>query len=138
MIAVRRGSADDLAAIAAIQSASPEAAHWDPADYLTYDLSVAVVDHAVAGFLAGRDLAGIEYEILNLAVAPEWRRQGVAKALLSELVTRWRGTIFLEVRASNSAAIELYNTFGFQQLSRREEYYQNPLEAAIVMNFHSC
>ena len=67
---VRAATADDLAAIAAIQEASPEASQWDPASYLDYECSVAASGGRVAGFLVVRQIASDEREILNLAVDP--------------------------------------------------------------------
>ena len=48
------------------------------------------------------------------------------------------GNFYLEVRESNQAARNLYKSMGFQEVNIRPEYYQFPLEAAIVMKFHSC
>jgi ribosomal-protein-alanine N-acetyltransferase len=138
MTVVRRGEPADLAAIRAIQAASPEAAQWAVTDYLQYDLFVATQGVRVAGFLAARPLAPGECEILNLAVAPDCRRQGLARALLAALLESFSGAIYLEVRASNRAARSLYNSMGFEELTERPEYYQSPSEAAIVMKFHSC
>ncbi len=135
---VRPGVISDLEAIAAIQSASREAAHWDPRDYFQYDLRVAVVDGHVAGFLVGRTLAAGESEILNLAVAPERRRRGVARSLVKGWLTGINGDVFLEVRASNEAAQKFYKSLGFQVVTVRPEYYSSPVETAIVMKFHSC
>jgi len=134
---IRQGRAEDLPAIAAIQQASPEAAHWDPADYLNYDLRVAVWQEEVAGFLVVRAI-GDEAEILNLAVAPRFRRLGIARELLRSFLERFRGTVFLEVRESNAVAQRAYEATGFKEVNRRERYYASPLEAAIVMKFHSC
>ncbi|HEY1341233.1 MAG TPA: hypothetical protein VGF59_27170, partial [Bryobacteraceae bacterium] len=67
---IRHGDAADLAAIAAIQAASPDASQWNVADYLEHQLLVASSDSEIAGFLVGRVLAPDESEILNLAVAP--------------------------------------------------------------------
>jgi len=134
---IRRGGHDDLLAIAAIQAASPEAAHWDPADYLNYDLRVAVSEGTVAGFLVVRIVAG-EAEILNLAVAPEFRRRGLARELLQSVLKQFQGPVFLEVRESNQAARSTYQALGFAEVSMRHSYYVSPLEAAIVMKFHSC
>ena len=134
----RAGTAADLEAIAAIQSASPEAAHWEPRDYFQYDLRVAVVDGHIAGFLVGRTLAAGESEILNLAVAPEHRRRGVARGLVEGWLRGANGDVFLEVRASNEAAQKFYKSLGFQVVSVRSEYYSSPVETAIVMKFHSC
>jgi len=135
---IRPGEPADLPAIAAIQDASPEAARWEVADYLAYDLRVAVMDERIAGFLASRTVALLEVELLNLAVGADFRRKGIARALVSDLLSRNSGDIFLEVRASNQAALNLYKSMGFQEVGSRPAYYQNPLEAAIVMKFHSC
>jgi|ERR1017187_8215647 ribosomal-protein-alanine acetyltransferase len=138
MAAIRRGGADDLAAISAIQAASPEAAQWKPADYLEHRLLVAIGDTGVVGFVAARPVADREFEILNLAVAPEFRRQGIARELLGVLFHDYHGTFFLEVRESNQAAQMCYKSLGFQLVTRRPGYYEGPPEAAIVMKFHSC
>jgi len=138
MPAIRRGSADDLDAIAAIQAASPEAAQWKPVDYLAHDLWVAVGEAGVMGFLAARRVASEEFEILNLAVAPAFRRGGVARALLGALLQDHHGTFFLEVRESNLAAQMCYKSLGFQSVTLRTGYYEEPPEPAIVMKFHSC
>jgi ribosomal-protein-alanine N-acetyltransferase len=137
-IRVRAANAGDLEAVAAIQGACPEAAHWDVADYLDQEFHVAMVGNSIAGFIVLRAVAEDEREILNLAVAAEFRRRGVAGALLSSSVRGFRGAVFLEVRESNSIAIKFYNTHKFQEVSRRPQYYENPAESAIVMKFHSC
>jgi ribosomal-protein-alanine N-acetyltransferase len=135
---IRRLTADDLPAIAAIQQASPEAAQWNPADYLAYDCLVAICNETIAGFLVTRATAPGESEILNLAVAPEWRRMGVAKRLVSDSILLVDGTVYLEVRASNESAKNFYKCIGFQEVARRPRYYSDPSETAIVMKFHSC
>lgn len=138
MTAIRSGEAGDLAEIAAIQDASPEAANWNVTAYLRYDLRVAIVAKQIAGFLVSRRVDALESEILNLAVRPEFRRHGVARELVRALVSDTSGDLFLEVRESNHAARNLYNSMGFQEVSRRPSYYEFPPEAAIVMKFHSC
>ncbi|HMD71416.1 MAG TPA: GNAT family N-acetyltransferase [Bryobacteraceae bacterium] len=138
MLSIRRGSEEDLAAVAAIQSASPEAARWDPAGYLAYGFRVAVNGDRVAGFLVSRPLGLDEGELLNLAVEPESRRKGVGKALVLAFLGEFPGGAYLEVRESNTAALELYKSLGFKEVTRRPEYYDSPPEAAIVMKFHSC
>src|SRR5215472_6775204 len=98
MPVVRRAEQQDLESIARIQQAAPEAAQWTPADYLAYDTWVAICENRVAGFLCARALGDTsEWEILNLAVAPEWRRCGLARSLLRELLARTDCYIFLEV-----------------------------------------
>jgi [ribosomal protein S18]-alanine N-acetyltransferase len=81
--------------------------------------------------------AGDEGELANLAVAPEARRRGVGGRLLDALFAeaRLRGvrSVFLEVRASNEAALELYGTRGFEQVGLRKAYYRSPREDARVL-----
>ena len=138
MTAIRRGGADDLDAVAAIQQASPGAARWNVADYLDREFLVAVDRNRVVGFLVTRTLAADEREILNLAVAPDFRRKGVARVLLGSAFEAFRGCVFLEVRESNGVAQKFYKSLGFKGLSKRKRYYDNPPETAIVMKFHSC
>ena len=72
----------------------------------------------------------------NIAVAPEARRQGVADALLSALTGFGRkrlSRLMLEVRASNSPAIALYEKMGFQTVGRRKNYYRELHEDALLM-----
>jgi ribosomal-protein-alanine N-acetyltransferase len=77
------------------------------------------------------------WHIMNVAVDPAVRRQGIATALLEELIARLDrdGTaqITLEVRPSNAAAIALYERFGFRSAGRRRRYYQDNGEDALVM-----
>src|SRR5215471_17813349 len=127
MITIRRGQPADLPAIHVIQAASAEAAQWDPAQYLDYDVFVAIADGVVAGFLVARMLSPGECELLNLAVPPEWRRRGVARALVAALLEAFRGDVFLEVRPSNDAARTLYRSMGFEELMLRPDYYESPL-----------
>lgn len=135
---MRAGTSADLDAVATIQLASPEAAQWEPKDYLQYDLRVALVNGEIAAFLVSRTLTAGESEILNLAVAPEHRRRGVARGLVEAWLRGVKGDVFLEVRASNEAAQKFYKSLGFQVVSVRSEYYSSPVETAIVMKFHSC
>jgi ribosomal-protein-alanine N-acetyltransferase len=78
-----------------------------------------------------------ELHINNLAVLPEWRRAGVATALLSrvleEAVRLGTRRIMLEVRRSNVPAQELYQKFGFTVSGVRSKYYTNPPEDALVL-----
>ncbi len=124
--------------MADIQAASPETASWDVAGYLAYDFRVSQCGPRVAGFLVSRTIGGEECELLNLAVAPEFRRQGIARGLLAALLAEAHRAVFLEVRESNKVARAFYKSMGFQEVTTRKGYYQSPPEAAIVMKFHSC
>jgi ribosomal-protein-alanine N-acetyltransferase len=134
---IRAATGGDLAAIATIQTASPEASQWDPAGYLDYDCLVAIEDDHVAGFLVSRQTAPGEREILNVAVDLSQRRRGVARRLIAAELERARGQWFLEVRESNIAALNLYKACGFQAAGRRNSYYHNPTEPGIVMKLIS-
>lgn len=129
---IRPAAVTDLDAIATIQRASPEASQWEPSDYLDYNCTVAD-DGGVVAFVVTRQIADGEYEILNLAVAPQARRRGVARLLLQAIFQANLGTWFLEVRESNFAAIQMYEKAGFSELSQRKTYYKDSRESAIVM-----
>ena len=90
----------------------------------------------IAGYLIGRAILG-SGEILNLAVAPEWRRRRVARQLLDsgleELAARGVEEVFLEVRESNLGAQALYLGAGFRPVGQRAGYYRNPKEDALVL-----
>lgn len=88
------------------------------------------------GYLVGW-LIFEEFHIANLGVHPDWRRKGLAGALL-EFSLEWaveRGAerALLEVRASNAAAVSLYRKFGFSLISVRPRYYRFPTEDALVL-----
>lgn len=76
--------------------------------------------------------------VTNVAVAPAWRRRGVAGALLDELERRARtllklAFLTLEVRFGNVPAIALYEKHGFAVVGRRRNYYEKPVEDAVLM-----
>ena len=76
------------------------------------------------------------WHIMNVAVAPEERRTGVATALLTELLGRVgdpAARYTLEVRQSNVAAVRLYERFGFRAAGLRRRYYQDNGEDAVIM-----
>ena len=78
-----------------------------------------------------------ETDMMNIAVSPTSRRQGVARALIEALVSalRERGSnqLTLEVRASNGPARQLYESLGFLQVGLRKNYYRNPKEDALIL-----
>ena len=78
-----------------------------------------------------------ELRLMNLAVRPDHRRQGIASHLvrhaIEEGIAQETTRAFLEVRAGNRLAQKLYQTLGFQQYGRRRSYYTNPDEDAILM-----
>ena len=136
-LVIRPGTFADLVAVAHIQSQAPEAAGWRVEDYLAYQLDVAERAGKIVGFLVTRCLVIGESEVLNLAIHPGHRRQGIARALLASAFARSPGRWFLEVRASNEAALECYRKLGFQNVGIRPGYYRtedgNSSEEGIVM-----
>jgi ribosomal-protein-alanine acetyltransferase len=96
-----------------------------------------ITSERVVGFLVWREISAGEREILNIAVAREYRRRGVARQLLRYALAQTRSTWFLEVRESNFRAIALYESVGFQRCGVRAAYYRAPLEPAIVMKIDS-
>ena len=88
-------------------------------------------DQTLIGFLALQDLAG-ELEITQLAVKKAYQGQGLANQLMGFLADRPE-RLFLEVRVSNQVARALYEKHGFQPVGQRKNYYQNPVEDAILM-----
>jgi ribosomal-protein-alanine N-acetyltransferase len=93
-------------------------------------------DARVVGFCVFLAVAD-ELHIHDVAVHPAWRRRGLGRRLL-ETVLRLgiRGgatQAFLEVRASNTAALGLYGALGFTDIDTRRDYYENPREDAVVM-----
>ena len=127
----------------AIEQESFSHPNWKARDFFKHRTIVAEVEGRIAGFLVSRqNFAGDafsppEREILNLAVFPQFRRLGIASALLSEELQA-EADFFLEVRESNLAAQALYRRFGFREVGRRRAYYQFPIETAIVMKMKKC
>ncbi len=90
----------------------------------------------VAGYIGSQSVPP-EADVMNVAVAPEFRRQGIASALLSALAARLAvqgiRSLTLEVRVSNAAARALYAAFGFAEIGRRKNYYLEPKEDALIL-----
>ncbi|MBA4394342.1 MAG: ribosomal-protein-alanine N-acetyltransferase [Desulfobacca sp.] len=80
-----------------------------------------------------------EIQMLNLAVHPAYRRQGLGRALMAFLFNLAREKmalkVFLEVRPSNQTALALYRSLGFEILYRRPRYYDAEGEDALVMEW---
>jgi ribosomal-protein-alanine N-acetyltransferase len=104
---------------------------WSEADFASFlqDPLAFLLTEGDAAFLLGRAVAG-EAELLTLAVAPESRRLGLARKLVTRFLYQARlraaETAFLEVAADNAAAQALYVASGFAESGRRRNYYQTP------------
>jgi ribosomal-protein-alanine N-acetyltransferase len=82
------------------------------------------------------------YEVLQLSVHPDYRQQGIAKQLLTLMMTQTQSEpsegVFLEVRESNLSAISLYEKLGFLQVGKRKNYYpciSGEREDALLMRY---
>lgn len=137
--AVRPARAEDLDTIARLEEAAFKDS-WPPdmlAHELTHPGSIMLVASRgeadpPAGYAAFRHAVG-EAELLRLAVFPEERRHGIARALVTEglqrLVQEGIQVCFLEVRRDNEPAIALYQALGFARLGQRSGYYSDGTDA---------
>ena len=97
---------------------------------------VALIDGEVVAY-AGMTSVLDEGQITNVATRPSYRRRGLARAVLEELIRRAteRGvaSVFLEARVSNAPAISLYTSLGFCEIGTRRRFYSAPVEDAVLM-----
>ncbi len=96
---------------------------------------VARVGEAVAGYMGVTIIFGEGY-VTNIAVLPEFQRQGIGEAILSTVIANHKNEldfISLEVRVSNDAAISLYKKMGFEVVGNRNRFYEHPTEDAYIM-----
>ena len=97
---------------------------------------VALDGETVAGYIGSQSVLG-ESDMMNVAVAPAYRRQGIGEqlvlALCRLLAERGNKSLTLEVRASNEPAKAMYEKLGFSQVGLRPRYYQRPKEDALIL-----
>ena len=90
----------------------------------------------VSGYICGMTVAD-ESEIRKIAVAERERRRGIAGSLLKTAFSHIKGqgvtSCFLELRQSNTAALNLYLANHFQEIGLRKSYYTKPAEHAIIL-----
>lgn len=102
-----------------------------------YCLRVATVNNSVAGYFVAQIIPP-EAELHNIAVDPDFQRQGVASKMLKYFINNVSQNdvheVFLMLRESNHAAQKLYKTFGFTLCDHRPHYYQNPSEGAQILH----
>lgn len=131
-----------LAKIDALSNPSPwSAKQFESAiESRTETVLVSEADSCISGFIVWQSVCD-ESELHLIATAPEFRRQGIAAALLAQWfqtasaqhITRF----FLEVRDSNQVAQTLYRKYGFAECGRRQDYYSLPdgrREDAVLMD----
>ena len=143
---IRRMAVEDVPAVAELDRISfslpwPERSfHFEITSNPASRCWVAESDGRLAGVIVAWLLVD-EVHIATIATHPDFRRQGIAQALLAHVLrtTAQEGAVssFLEVRASNVAAQELYRKFGYEESGRRPRYYKDNDEDAILMTLES-
>lgn len=137
---VRRMTPADLPAVSALERAVfsipwTEAMLAESLAQPLYRFFVYERDGQILGY-AGMFAVLDEGNIANIAVLPEYRRQGIGRALLTALINEGReeslSRMFLEVRETNLPAIALYRKLGFTEAGYRKEYYHDPEEGARI------
>jgi len=136
---IRPAELNDLPSILEIEKQCPLAAHWTAEQYKAVLGSSVILVAEQAGKLCGflsATAAAEDWEIENMAVAPDFQRRGIADQLMRALIRRAESTsasaILLEVRESNQPARRLYEKHGFREEGRRRAYYKHPLDDAIL------
>jgi ribosomal-protein-alanine N-acetyltransferase len=127
-----------LARVVAVPGWSRESLATSLADPAASCVVARDASGALVGFALGRSAAD-ELEVLLVAVAPGARRRGVGRALVEALLARANATTaHLEVRASNAAAIGLYERVGFVAAGRRPRYYEGREDAVTMRRERSA
>lgn len=115
------------------QSFWEEASHTDAYYLIARDVDR---DNLIVAY-AGCWVLANEGHITNVAVDPDYQGQGLGRKLMNELTSRVKAlgvdSMTLEVRPSNTVAINLYTSLGFRSVGQRPKYYTNPVEAAEIM-----
>ena len=134
--------AEDVDAVVAIE-AEAFSNPWQRETFLELigrpNLELLVMEHGSEGIVGYAVLWCVldQGELANLAITPPMRGMGLGRRLLSRVVEVARGhgveTMYLEVRESNEAALELYRRFGFSQVGLRKGYYDHPKEDARIL-----
>ena len=100
------------------------------------DWFVAVDNGTVCGYVGSQSVLD-GADMMNIAVHPDYRKQGIGYALIERLITALKEknviSLCLEVRVSNESAIGLYSKMGFAVVGKRPGYYRNPREDAYIM-----
>ena len=142
-INIRQAKLYDVPAMARIERDS-FGSPWS-AEEITKDVTaggnvyVAVAEYGEekAGYGEIRTVAG-EAQIYNIAIAPEFRREGTGEALLRHMIDKAEADgcvlVTLEVRGGNEAAMALYKKLGFRDVGRRKGYYSKGGEDAVLMD----
>lgn len=147
VVEIRRMGADDLDQVLAIAESLPEAPHWPRSAYikaidpLATPRRIALVASeagpgTILGFAVASALPPLA-ELETIAVAKQCQRAGVGRQLFQRLAVELKTVkvdeLQLEVRISNDSAFAFYRSLGFEETGRRNAYYADPIEDALMM-----
>lgn len=145
MITYRQPIALDIPVLASYEKELFPYSPWSTAQFkeefagipTTRFMSVAEADNQIVGYCGVfLPAPGVEADVLTIAVLPDFRRQGIAREFMRQIEEwakdRGASALMLEVERSNSAAIGLYKSLGYLQISVRMDYY-GPGQDAFVM-----
>ena len=135
---MKQEDADEIAAIEEMTFAMP----WSRKDFWAEAVNenaiyiVGLIENKVVAY-AGAWISFEEAQVTNVAVHPDYRRQGIGAELFAKLIDEVKKinvtAITLEVRPSNESAIKLYEKFGLKSVGRRKGYYIDNNEDALIM-----
>jgi ribosomal-protein-alanine N-acetyltransferase len=138
VVTLRTATADDVAAVHALETHAFGADAWSEQsvrEELTGPRRVAVVAcvaEAVVGY-AVTSSAGDVLDLQRVAIHPEHRRRGLARALLATVLRDAEGDrVLLEVSTGNQAALAFYAAEGFTEIARRGRYYRDGSDAVVM------
>lgn len=137
---IRSAGTDDLEALAALERRCYDFP-WSKEQFAqelinpVAAIDLLIIDGMIAGYLCSWLICD-EMQILNIATAPDCRRQGIGRRLLEYVLARGSrqglAGVWLEVRASNLSAIQLYENLGFKHQGQRRRYYPDGEDALIM------
>ena len=139
IISLSKELVPEVAAIEAVCFSEPwsEQAYLEACDKEDYLYLVAVDDKGHAVGMCGLIIGLFEAEVMNVAVHPDYRGQGIAQKLMDALMeageARGVKEYTLEVRVSNTGAIHVYEAHGFVGEGIRPGFYRMPTEDALIM-----
>ena len=135
---MKQEDADEIAAIEEMTFAMP----WSRKDFWAEAVNenaiyiVGLIENKVVAY-AGAWISFEEAQVTNVAVPPDYRRQGIGAELFAKLIDEVKilgvTAITLEVRPSNKSAIRLYEKYGLKSVGRRKGYYLDNNEDALIM-----
>lgn len=143
MITIREMQFDDLEQVMEIENEN-FSRPWTETGFFTFLIRqdtlflVAEKEDEIVGY-CGVVMVQEEGDITNVSVKKEEQNQGIGKLLISKLIEETSAMdiekLFLEVRESNERAIHVYETAGFVQNGCRKNYYEDPVENAVLMMY---